>query len=119
IRHRAPVAGAVFGRLQGATRGIGEAHCQETREGRMSNSQLKHRELDLATLTLQTGAHTPDHAFCVMEAAAYLSGEQWSDSPQCVSPVITAFLRDWNDCVDDTFRQRLKPYIERVLYTRT
>ena len=27
-----------------------------------------------------------------------------------MSPVIAAFLRNWNDSVDDGFRQRLKPY---------
>jgi hypothetical protein len=80
---------------------------------------LTRRVLDLATLTLAKGAHNPDHTFCVMEAAAYVAGEPWSDSPACVSPSIAAFLRNWNDAVDDTFRQRLKPYIGRVLDTRT
>lgn len=80
---------------------------------------LKRRTLDLATLMLEKGAHNPDHTFCVMEAVAYIAGEDWSDSPQCVSPVIGAFLRNWNDSVDEAFRQRLKPYIERVLDTRT
>src|SRR5437773_1176907 len=77
------------------------------------------RPIDLATLTLEKGNHTPDHAYCIMEAVAYVAGENWSDRPDCVSPVIAAFLRTWNDSVDDTFRQRLKPYIMRVLDTRT
>jgi hypothetical protein len=80
---------------------------------------VQRRTLNLDALTLAAGAHAPDHTFCVMEAAAYIAGEEWSDSPECVSPVIAAFLRNWNDSVDDTFRQRLKPYIERVLDTRT
>ena len=80
---------------------------------------LKRRTLDLATLMLAKGAHHPDHTFCVMEAVAFIAGEPWTDTPECVSPTIGAFLRNWNDSVDDAFRQRLKPYIERVLDTRT
>jgi hypothetical protein len=69
-------------------------------------------------IILQSGAHTsPNEGMCVMEAVAYFAGEPFSDHPDCVCPVIGAFLRSWNDGVDDAFRQRLKPYIPRVVGT--
>jgi hypothetical protein len=56
---------------------------------------------------------------CVMEAVAYVAGEPWSDHPACVSPVIGAFLRSWNDALPTEDRQMLKPYILRVVGTNT
>ena len=73
----------------------------------------------LDTLVLEHGAHSPDGKFCIMEASAYIAGEPWSDSPECVSPVIAAFLRSWNDSLDDDARQMLKPYVTKVIGTRT
>src|SRR5690606_588012 len=61
-----------------------------------------------ADLTLDEGAHdTPDDGMCLLEAAAYISGEYHSDHPACVSPVIAAFGRRWNDDLPDDDRQRL------------
>ena len=77
------------------------------------------RHIDLDSITLEHGSHSPDHTFCVMELSAYLAGEPWSDHPQCVSPAISAFLRSWNDGVPTDFRQRLKPYAVTVLHTKT
>jgi hypothetical protein len=76
--------------------------------------------LELDTLTLAAGSHAETQdAMCVMEAAAYVAGEPWSDHPQCVSPVIAAFLRRWNDDLNDADRQMLRPYIPRVIGTNT
>jgi len=76
--------------------------------------------LDLDTLTLTAGKHdSPTDGACLMEAASWLAGEPWSDHPQCVSPVIGAFLRRWQDDLDDTTRQTLKRYIPAVLGTNT
>ena len=44
--------------------------------------------LDLSTLILGKGGHDPSTGACVMEAAAYIAGEDWSDHPDCTSPVI-------------------------------
>ena len=77
------------------------------------------RELDLSTLRLAKGAHSPDGVFCVMEAAAYIAGEPWSDHPACVSPVIAEFCRSWNDELDDKTRQILVPIIPRLIGTAT
>src|SRR5690348_9382060 len=76
------------------------------------------RKLNLDTLHLYSGSHPPEAGFCVMEAVAYVAGEPWSDSPQCACPVLSGFMRNWNDSLDDATRQRLKPYIPRLIGTR-
>jgi hypothetical protein len=77
----------------------------------------------LAPLTLGRGSHDPPSnglvEACVMEAVAYVAGEPFSDHPACASPIITSFLISWNDAMDDTDRQMLKPYISRLVGTRT
>ncbi len=73
----------------------------------------------LDELTLGSGAHhdaTPGQ-WCLMEATAYLAGEPWSDHPACVSPVLGAYGRGLNDAWDDVQRQKLVPFIPRLLGT--
>ena len=68
--------------------------------------------LDIDTLTLKKGNHrSPDEGMCVMEAVAMLDGGKFTDTPKCASPVIGAFLRNWNDSLPDDQRQELKRYI--------
>jgi len=75
--------------------------------------------LELETLVLKRGAHDEQsQEMCIMEAVAFVAGEPWSDSPQCASPVIAAFLRSYNDSVSDDVRQTLKQYIPRLIGTR-
>ena len=74
-------------------------------------------QLDLDTLTLAKGAHEAGGAMCVMEAAAFIAGEPWSDRPACVLPVIGAFLRSWNDSLGDDDRQQLKRWIPEIVDT--
>ena len=70
--------------------------------------------------TLYSGGHHPNDAeMCFMEAAAYITGEPWSDHPQCVSPVIAAFGRSWNDSLPADERDALLlPLLPRVVGTR-
>ncbi len=75
--------------------------------------------LNLETLHLEHGSHAPDSRYCVMEAAAYIAGEPWSDHPECVSSVITRFAVGLNDAWDDQQRQKLRPYIPKMLGTAT
>ncbi len=43
-----------------------------------------------------------------MEAVAYVAGETHTDHPECACPVISAFVRSWNDALQfDEDRQRL------------
>jgi len=77
--------------------------------------------IDLNTITFAHGAHTPTSGeMCVMEAAAYIAGEPWSDHPQCVSPVIATFCRYWNDSLREPPRSELlRPLLPLVIGTRT
>jgi hypothetical protein len=69
--------------------------------------------------TLSKGAHdTPGDGRCAMEWVAFLAGEPHSDSPACVSPVLTSFCVSFNDALDDENRQRLRPYLARTIGTR-
>ena len=72
-------------------------------------------------LRLAQGAHNSiEDGACIMEAAAWIAGEPWSDHPECVSPVIAEFCRSWNDALPDADRHRLlAPYVAKVLGTKT
>jgi hypothetical protein len=67
---------------------------------------------------LSPGRHArPEQGRCAMEWVAHLAGEAHSDRPECVSPVVGAFARSWNDALDDATRQRLRPYLGRMIGT--
>jgi hypothetical protein len=71
------------------------------------------------TVRLSRGKHSsPREGACVMELASMLSGEQFSDRPASVCPVIGGFLRSYNDAIDDEHRQDLYEYAGRVVGTR-
>jgi hypothetical protein len=73
----------------------------------------------LKNIHLAKGYHrakTPGE-WCLMEAAAYIAGEPWSDHPKCVSTVLTAYGMALNDSLDDDQRQKLIPFIPRMLGT--
>jgi len=78
-------------------------------------------EIRIAEITtLKSGGHSGlSDGACIMEAAAYVAGEPWSDHPQCVSPVIGVFLRNWNDSLrsDDERTRLLKPLLPKILST--
>ncbi len=76
--------------------------------------------LDLETLVLEHGQHdSPEDGMCLMEAVAFLAGEDFSDAPGCVSGVIRSYCIALNDRWDAEHRQLLKPYIPRVIGTNT
>jgi hypothetical protein len=71
------------------------------------------------TVRLSAGKHSSPHeGACVMELASMLAGEQFTDHPACVCPVIGSFLRAYNDSVDDDRRQDLYAYASRVVGSR-
>src|SRR5690348_15865787 len=74
----------------------------------------------ISILSLKAGEHRPDSTFCVMEAVAFVAGEEWSYKPECASPLIASFLRVWNDWLpSDADRDRLlKPLRPRIVGTR-
>jgi hypothetical protein len=62
--------------------------------------------------TLDKGRHMPDQPqLCAMEAAAWLSGEKWSDHPRSVHPVIAHTARVANDTLSENERQDLWPLV--------
>ena len=78
--------------------------------------------IDLDTIHFEHGNHSsPADGVCVMEAVALLAGEPFGDHPSCVSPVIGAFMRSWNDSlptVEDRDRL-LKPLVLDIMGTNT
>lgn len=71
------------------------------------------------TARLARGAHrSPQEGACVMELASMLAGEPFSDRPVSVCSTIAAFLRSYNDVLDDRRRQDLYAYAAKVVGTR-
>jgi hypothetical protein len=54
---------------------------------------------------------------CVMELMSVLAGEQWSDSPRCVHPVLRSASIVVNDHLPDEHRNLLIPMIVRLFGT--
>jgi hypothetical protein len=54
---------------------------------------------------------------CLLEAAAYLAGEDHTDHPACVSPVLAAFGRSINDGLFAKHLGELVPYAARLVGT--
>jgi hypothetical protein len=52
-----------------------------------------------------------------MELASMLAGERFNDHPHSVSRPIAAFLRRYNDVLDDRRRQDLYPYASKAVGT--
>jgi hypothetical protein len=70
------------------------------------------------TIKLSKGKHTsPEHGACVLELASMLAGERFSDHPRSVSRTIGAFLRGYNDLLDDRRRQDLYGYAAQCVGT--
>jgi hypothetical protein len=69
-------------------------------------------------IVLTTGNHlTREDGLCVMEAVAWVAGETHTDMPKCVSPVISRYCQGLNDEGNEEVRERLKPYIYKVIGT--
>ncbi len=72
------------------------------------------------TIKLSRGKHrSSDEGACVMELASMLAGEEFSDHPGSVCPVIGALLRAHNDSVDDERRADLYAYAAKVVGSRS
>jgi len=78
------------------------------------------RELP-ANFVLRAGGHKSiDDGACAMELASYLAGEEWFDHPKCVCPVISTFMRSWNDEISDCEERTklLGPLVPKLIGTR-
>ncbi|HET8757533.1 MAG TPA: hypothetical protein VFM58_16055 [Solirubrobacteraceae bacterium] len=77
-------------------------------------------EANYQTVRLAKGRHwSPDSGVCVVELASMLAGEPFSDHPRSVCPTIAAFLRAYNDGLDDKPRQELFRFAAAVVGTRS
>lgn len=70
------------------------------------------------TVKLSAGRHPAPHlGACVMELASMLAEEPFTDRPATISRVIGAFLRTYNDGLDDVRRQDLYPLASLIVGT--
>lgn len=70
----------------------------------------------LSGVELKSGGHeSVEDGMCAMEAVAWLAGEPHSDHPACASPVLAAYVRRLNDSMRDDQRQKLKPYLAKLI----
>ncbi len=78
------------------------------------------RLAEIANAALDPGSHANmSKGMCVMEAVSYVSGEPWSDAPECACPVISAFMRVWNYVLPDDKRTALlQPMIPLLVGSR-
>jgi len=106
---RAPAYRAVVRRRTASLRG---AACF----GKVEAMSVSHSH---QIVTLARGKHTsPRAGACVMELASMLAGEDFTDRPASVCPVIAAFLRAYNDAIDDRRRQDLYRYASAAVGTQ-
>ena len=106
---RAPAYRAVVRRRTASFRGA-------ARFGKVEAMSVSH---SYQTVTLARGKHaSPRTGACVMELASMLAGEDFTDRPASVCPVIAAFLRAYNDAIDDRRRQDLYRYASAAVGTR-
>ena len=80
----------------------------------------------MEALNLTYGTHeSRDHGMCLMEAVAYLAGQEHSDQPECSCPVIASYGRFLNDRMGkgptgDALRAKyLAPLASRLVGTRS
>jgi len=68
---------------------------------------------------LYYGSHEPDGVMCAWEAVNWRRGAEWSDGcgPD-ESPVLRSYVIAINDGMGDEVRQRLLPYVDRLIGTR-
>jgi hypothetical protein len=75
--------------------------------------------LNLEVLRLLSGNHeSREKGVCLLEAVAWMAGEDHSDHPQCACPVLSAFGRSLNDRMPEDRRQELKPLIPLLVGSR-
>ena len=75
----------------------------------------------LESYHLRSGSHTDvESGMCAMEFVAWLAEEPHSDAPECACPVLSAFVRAWNDSLPGADRDRLlKPVLARLVGSRS
>ena len=74
---------------------------------------------DLWPYELRKGAsHDPRDGACTMDAVSWFAYGRLGDRPECASPALTTFVIIGQDWMPHATRQRLKPYIFRMINSR-
>ena len=80
---------------------------------------MRYPSVSFQTLRLSRGRHErPEDGTCIAELISMLAGERYSDRPRCSCPALTAFLRGYNDSLDDVKRQDLFALASELVGTR-
>lgn len=66
----------------------------------------------------QGNSPDPSNGACVMDAVSWFHYGTLGDHPECACPVITEFAIRVNDALPDDERQKLKPFIFRMIGNR-
>jgi len=75
-------------------------------------------DIELNIPQLHRGNHRPyDDRKCAMEMISFLAGEQHTDHPQCVCPIIGSYVRIGNDSMDEKNRKLLIPMLWDMMGT--
>lgn len=73
---------------------------------------------DIWQMPLHRGASQhPSNGACALDAISWLMYGQLGDEPICVCPIIADYVRAINDALDDVDRQKLRPYLMRLVAT--
>ncbi len=81
---------------------------------------IQERLAALQGFTLSRSSHSSiEDGACAMELTSWIAGEEFSDHPQCACPIISAFMRSWNDNLPDDERGILLPLIPKLVGTRS
>ena len=84
----------------------------------MNIIQERLAQLNAGKIKLHQGGHgTFESGHCAMEVVAYLAGLGHTDAPECSSPVLRRYVIRLNDRWDDEQRQKLAPYLPRLVGT--
>jgi hypothetical protein len=84
--------------------------------------------LDLSTVRLGFGNHSPtktptgNRDMCLMEAVAFMAGEEWTSYPRCACDMTAFIIRTWQDALSDEARDRLLPadvWVPRLMGSST
>jgi hypothetical protein len=89
------------------------------RIARREPTVTEHQSAAHLTVRLARGPHaSPDEGACVVELASMLAGEPFSDHPSTVCPAVAAFLRAYNDHVDEARRHDLYAVASAIVASR-
>ena len=73
---------------------------------------------DINNVALEEGSHRRRiNGVCLLEAVAWYAGENHTDLPECVSPVLRRYGMELNDRITYEQRQLLKQFIPGLVGT--